>query len=228
MIKESKIWHSPLNVYRHIQKLTEKVGTEAIENKNEYKNVREARIGAVIALVMFQTMGKPTYVQLYKPDPPDVILMQPSKDVKGQLDIILVEITSFIGDPQESLLEQLKRTKTKPGIHTLSEEYILVVNVGVGLNVEYKLIRDYLNENNTPFPVWTIQQISNYPDTIANVVIINPELREIDINVGEVAYLFGKSGWADVLHTMRVRREELVRLEKAEKIYQALWETIGK
>lgn len=228
MIKTGKIWHSPLNVYWHIQKLTEKVGTEAIENRNEYKNVREVRIGAVMALVMFQTMGKPTYVQLYKPDPPDVILMQPSKDVKGQLDIILVEITSFIGDPKESLLEQLKRTKTKPGIHTLAEEYILVVNVGVRLNVDYKSIRDYLNENNTPFPVWTIQQISNYPDTIAKVVIINPELREIDINVGEAAYLFEKSGGSNVLQTRMVGRVESVRLEKAEKFYQAPWETIGK
>lgn len=89
-------------------------------------------------------------------------------------------------------------------------------------------IRDYLNENNTPFPVWAIQQISNYPDTIAKVVIINPELHEIDINVGEAAYLFGKSGWADVLHTRRVGRVESVRLEKAKKFYQAPWETIGK
>ncbi|MDD2732263.1 MAG: hypothetical protein PHI53_03670 [Candidatus Pacebacteria bacterium] len=228
MIKTGKIWHSPLNVYWHIQELTKKVGAEAIENKSGYKSVREARIGAVMALVMFQRMGKPTYVQLYKPDPPDIILMQPSRELKGQLDIVLVEVTSFIGDPKESLLEQLKRTKTKPGIHTLSGEYILVVNVGIGLSVEYKSIKDYLNENNTPFPVWAVQQISSYPDTIAKVVIINPEIYEMNVNVGEAAYLFGKSGWPDVLHTVRVVKKELVRLEKAEKFYQAPWETVNR
>lgn len=228
MIKTGKIWHSPLNVYWHIQKLTEKVGAEAIENRSDYQGVREARIGAVMALVMFQRMGKPTYIQLYKPDPPDVILMQPSKDFKGQLDIILVEMTSFVRGRKESLLEQLKRTKAKPGIHTLSEEYILAVNVGVGLDVDYKPIRDYLNENKTPFPVWAVQQVASYPDTIAKVVMINPELREMNVNVGESAYLLRESKWPDVLHTRRVAKRELVRLERAEKFYQAPWETINR
>ncbi len=228
MINTGKIWYSPLNVYWHIQKLTDKVGTEAVENKNKYQCVREARIGAIVALAMFQRTKKPTYIQLYKPDPPDVILMQSSKDFKGQLDIILVEITSFTGKPKESLLDQLKRTKVKPGIHILSEEYILVVNVGIGFEINYRPIKDYLNENNTPFPVWGVQQISGFPDTIAKVVMINPKLYEIDINIGEAAYLLGKSGWPDVLHTKRVAKKKLVKLEKAEKFYQAPWETIGK
>lgn len=228
MIELGKVWHSPVNVYRHIRELTKKVGTKAIESKNEYKSVREARIGAVIALVMFQSMKIPTYVQLYKPDPPDVILMQRSEKVKGQLDITLVEITSFIGRPKESLLEQLKRTKTKPGIHTLSEKYILAVNIGIGLSVRYEPIRDYLNENNTPFPVWTIQQIPGRPDTTAGVTIINPELREMDTNIGEAAHVFKQLGLSDVLHTKRVGKPESVRLEKMGEFHQAPWETIGQ
>jgi 5-methylcytosine-specific restriction endonuclease McrBC regulatory subunit McrC len=39
MIKTGKIWHSPLNVYWHIQELTKKVGSEAIKKQNKYQMV---------------------------------------------------------------------------------------------------------------------------------------------------------------------------------------------
>lgn len=229
MINTSKIWHSPLNVYWHIQKLAEKVGAEVIEKERKYQPVREARVGAVMALTMFKRMKKPTYLQLYKPDPPDIILMQPSRLKKGQLDITLVEITSYIREPKESLLDQLKRSKIKPGIPYLSENYILTVNVGIGLDVEYEPIRDYLNENKKlfPYPIWTFQQISNYPDTIGRVVIINPELIVMDVNIGESAHLWKESKLPDVIDTKRVANPNLVRTEKSEKNYLAPWESIN-
>jgi len=229
MINTSKIWHSPLNVYWHIQKLTEKVGAEAVEKERKYQAVREARIGAVMALMMFKRMNKPTYVQLYKPDPPDVILMQPSKLIKGQLDITLVEVTSYIKRPKESLLDQLKRSKIKPGIPYLSENYILVINVGIGLEIDYEPWRDYLNENKNlfPYPIWTFQQISNYPDTIARVVIVNPKIITMDVNIGESAFLWKKSKMPDVLNTRRVANPDLVRFEKSEKCYLTPWDTIN-
>lgn len=228
MIKTSKIWHSPANVYWHIQELTKKVGAEAIENKNKYQKVREARTGAVLAMAQSKLSGNPTYVQLHKDEPPDVILMQISKDIKGQLDILPVEITTYAGQPKGSLLEQLKRTKVKPGIHVLPKECYLVVNVGIELDVEYEPIMEYLNENETPFHVITIQQVSNYPDTIARVVFINPKFRKIDINIGkEAANTVRQSASIDVLCTRRVGKVELVKLEKAEKIYDAPWKTIG-
>lgn len=228
MIKLGNTWHSPYNVYWHIQKLTTEVGAEAIETKNKHRLVREARIGAIIALVMFQKLGKPTYIQLYKPDPPDVILMQPSKRTLGQIDITLLEITTYIKQKRESLLEQLKRTKTKPGIHTLSENYILIVNVGVSIRIDYEPIRDYLNKNHTPFPIWTLQQVSNYPDTIARVVIINPKIHSMDVNVGEAAFTFRGLRFPDIVRTRRVGKVKYVRVEKAGKCNDAPWETIGK
>jgi len=231
MINTGKVWFSPLNVYWHIQKLTERVGVEAVEKERKYQSVREARIGAVMALMMFKRMNKPTYLQLYKPDPPDVILMQPSQLKKGQLDITLVEVTSYIRKPKESLLDQLKRSKIRPGIPYLSEDYILVVNVGIGLEIGYEPLRDYLNENKNlfPYPIWTFQQISNYPDTIARVVIVNPKIITMDVNVGESAYLWKESKWPDVLNTRRVANPELVRFEKSEEGYlSAPWETIGQ
>lgn len=229
MINTGKIWHSPLNVYWHIQELTKKVGVEAIEKERKYQQVREARVGAVMALSVFKRMNKPTYLQLYKPDPPDVILMQPSKEVKGRLDITLVEITTYIRKPNESLLDQLKRSKLKPGIPYLSDNYILAVNVGIGLEVDYEPIRDYLNENIKlfPYPIWTFQQISNYPNTIGRIVIVNPKLITIDVNIGESTYLWEKLKLPDVLNTSRVANPDLVRYEPSEKCYLTPWETIN-
>lgn len=227
MIKTGKFWHSPLNVYWHIQELTKEVGPEAIESDIKYQQAREARSGAILALAMFKMLGSPMYLQLYKPDPPDLILMHPSAGVRGRLNIFPVEITTFSGASSETLLEQLKRTKIKPGIHALSKEDLLLVNLGVGLDVDYEPIRDYLNENKTPFAVWTIQEISKHPDTIARVVSINPELREIVVNVGEAADSLGKLKIGDVLRTSRVGSEKRVRWEEVEKIYYAPWETVS-
>jgi len=228
MIKPGSIWHSPSNVYWHIQQLTKKVGAGAIETRREHQMVREARVGAVISLVLFKRLGKPTFLQLYKPDPPDVILMQPSKEKIGQRDITQLEITSYVGKPKESLLKQLKRTKTPPGRHLYSENHIILVNVGKGLKVDYKPIRDYLNQNKTPFPVWTLQEKESRPDTIARVVIVNPEIFEIDVNVGEAVHIFEKLKPPGVIHSKRVSKTELVRVESAKKCYEAPWETIGK
>jgi len=190
--------------------------------------VREARIGAVMALVMFGRLGKPTFLQLYKPDPPDVILMQPSNKVFGQRDITQLEITTYTGRPKETLLERLKRTKCKPGIHVYSENYILVVNIGIGLEVKYEPIRDYLNQDKVRFPIWTIQQVSNYPDTIARVVIVNPEIYQLDVNVGKAVHDFQEQGFFDVIFSKRAAKAESVRAELAGECREAPWETVSK
>lgn len=227
MIKSNNTWHSPLNVYWHVQKLTDKIGAKAIEKEGAYQGIREARIGAVLALAMFDRLGKPTYLQLYKPDPPDLIFMQQGKN--GQREITQVEITSYVIRSKESLLEQLRRTKTPPGITLFSENYILLVNVGVGLEVDYEPIRDYLNQNKKiRFPVWTLQEISSYPDTIAKLVIVNPQISELEINIGEVAHRFGELDLPGVIHSKRVANRKFVRAEPSEPTFEAPWETVGK
>lgn len=227
-IHTNKIWHSPINVYWHLDKLAQKVGQSAIETSGKYKSAREARIGAVVALALFKRTHKPTFLQLYKPDPPDVVLMQPSKSSLGTRDITQLEITSYLGKPKETLLEQLKRTKVPPGINLLSDNYILIVNLGIGINIKYEPIRDYLNENNTVFPVWTVQEKEAHPDTIAKVVIVNPEIYEMNINVGEAAAEFKKSGLPHVIRSKRAGSSKFLKAENAGPNYEAPWETIGK
>lgn len=223
-VKAGNIWHSPSNVYWHIQEETKKVDQEAIEKNRKYEKLREARIAAVAALVMFRLTNKPAYIQLYKPDPPDALIMQRSLQVKGQQDISQLEITTYSGREGESLLQQLKRTKAPPGVHLFSENYILIVNLFKGTSVDFEQLNKYLVQNKTPFPIWSIQEVESRPDTIAELVIINPEVHKIRVNVGEAIHIFDKFGLPGVIRTKRVGSTDLVRMEKAEKTYITPWE----
>ncbi len=228
-VKSGKIWHSPLNVYWHIQKLIEKLGQNGLEKHKEYKIIRESQIAAVVALVMFRIRNIPAYIQMYKPDPPDALIMQPSRTNKGQMDISTLEITQYRGNADESLFSQLKRTKIGPRINTLSSFYILVVDLWPSIKIsdeEYHLMRDYLLENKTPYPVWVLQEKEKHPDTIGELTIVNPELHKITVNVGESSHTYKKLGVPDVLQVRRVGNKNLVRTEKAEKYYKAPWESL--
>lgn len=230
-VKSGKIWHSPLNVYWHIQKLTQELGQDGLAKHKQYKMIRESQIAAVIALVMFRIRNIPAHIQMYKPDPPDALVMQPSRINKGQMDISTLEITQYRGNNNESLFSQLKRTKIEPKINTLSSFYVLVVDLWPGIKVsdeEYRLMRDYLLENKTPYPVWVLQEKERYPDTIGELTIVNPELHKITVNIGESAHIYEKLGVPDVLYVRRVGNKKLVRTEKAEKYYKAPWESIGE
>lgn len=230
-VKSGKIWHSPLNVYWHVKKLADRLGQDGLEKHKQYKLIRESQIAAVISLMMFRIRNIPAYVQLYKPDPPDALIMQPSPINKGELDISTLEITQYKGNNNESLFDQLKRTKIKPKINTLSSFYILVVDLWPKIVIneeELKEIRDYLIKNQTPFPVWLVQEKEKHPDTIAELTIVNPEIQKIIINLGESGHIYQKLGVPDVINTKRIGNKNLVRIEKAEKFFDPPWETIGK
>lgn len=224
MIKPGNIWHSPLNVYWHLNKLAKEVGSDIIEADRKYQTVREARIGAIVAMGIFKKTKKPTYLQLYKPDPPDLIFMQQTNETR---DITQIEITSYTGKLKESLLDQLKR-KDPPGYHKYSDNYILVVSLGIGMKVDFEPIGDYLNSNVTPYPIWVIQEVPNKPNTSARLTILNPKMQELEIDIGEAANEMQKLKLPGVINSIRVGNPKLVRAKYTGENYQAPWETIGK
>lgn len=200
--RTEEIWHSPLNVYKWEARLLKKIGYKLLKKKGKYQKVREARIAAIVALAMYKIRNIPAYVQLPKNDPPDAYVLQESKKVKGQADISTLEITTYYDDSRETLLEQLKRKKVPPEYKTYSDEYVLVVEIGVRepqIVVNYDELRDYLNSVGIKFPVWTIRDISQDGNTIAEVFIVNPVTRRLSINVGEAAYDLKNKGMFDVL-----------------------------
>jgi len=100
----NKRWHSPVNVYMHLNRLKEKIGNQSLESSPNWKRAREARIAAVMAFVITQIRDLPTFIRLPLHDPPDVYLMQPNGPDMG---IITVELTSYRSRAKETLLDQL-------------------------------------------------------------------------------------------------------------------------
>lgn len=228
VLRSGKIWHSPLNVYWHTQKLTQELGQEGLKKHPKYKQIRESQIASVIALIIFRMRNIPAFIQLYKPDPPDALIMQQSPVHKGQLDISTLEITQYLGG-EESLMDQLKRTKIKPGLKAFSSFYILVVDLWPGITIadsEIEELNKYLMENDTPYPVWIVHEVQRSPDTVAELTFVNPEIHKTRINIGELAHLYQQIGAPNVLNVMRTGNPDLVRTEKAEKNYNAPWETV--
>lgn len=221
------IWHSPYNVYKHLGRLANIVGQEAIEKDGKYKVAREARIAAITALILSQRTRKPAYVQLPTQDPPDAYLMQQSLEKKGQLDITTLEITSYRNN-RETLHDQLKRTKTGV-VNKYSEEYVLVVELLSKEGIDYAAIRDYLNEEKIKFPVWTLFGKTVDGSTVAEFTIINPTIYQSEVNIGEAAYKLKQNGLLDVLFIKRAGSEKTVRTEPSGTNYELPpWEGLIK
>lgn len=207
----NKRWHSPVNVFMHLDKLTKAVGIETLEKGPRYKRAREARIAAIMAFVLTRLRNLPTVIRLPLNDPPDAYLLQPNG---ATMDITTVELTSYRNLSNETLLEQLIRNKINPKFQKYSSEYILLVELLTDNGVDYQAINDYAVENNIKFPIWALRKIQQTPDTIAELVIMNPSVSKLTINVGEEAYYFSrKHKIAHVVFTKKVHKPEDVRSE---------------
>ena len=217
----NKRWHSPTNVYGHLHKLTEEVGSDAVENRPQYKRAREARIAAIMAFVLTRIRNLPTVLRLPLHDPPDAYLMQPNS---GTMDIITVEITSYRSS-KESLLEQLERTKFN---HSYSEEYILLTELFTEDKVDYEEINKYAIDQSIPFKIWSLKKIQDSPDTIAEVVILNPTIMKFTINIGEEAYYFKeKYKIPQVIFSKRAyKTEDIKSIPDADGCYICPWEEL--
>lgn len=212
-----EIWFSPLGVYKHIVRLTKKVGANAIEKTGKLKPVREARITAITALAMF-IMGNenPTYVQLSASEdsPFDSYVCQRSLEKRGTLLISNIQVTSYREGASEDFLTQLQRTKTPRGYNKYLDKCVVVVDLltknPINSDEQVKITK-YLNDNKTPFPVWTFRAISIRPDTIGEMVILNPNRRSFTINFGKVAYRFKELGCPDAVRIVWVPNEKQLK-----------------
>lgn len=222
------IWHSPLNVYWWENKLAKKIGSEFIKKQGKYQKVREARIAAIVALAMYKIRGIPAYIQIPKRDDgTDAFILQESKEAKGQVDISTIQITTYYDDSKETLLEQLKRKKVPETHRTYSDEYVLVVEIGVRnppIHVDYIELRSYLNKIDVRFPIWTVRDISHSGDTIAEVVIVNPKTQKLEINVGEAAFTFKKLKLPDVQFAKRGTSKNAGEQEYAGEYKKPPWD----
>lgn len=221
----NKRWHSPNNVFMHLDRLTRVIGSDMLEKSPKHKRAREARIAAVMAYVLTRIRNLPTVIRLPLNDPPDVYLMQSNR---GTMDITTVELTSYRNLSQESLLDQLIRNKIGLGYKKYSGEYILLVELFTEENVDYETINKYAAENKINFPIWSLRKVQQSPDTIAEVVVMNPKVSKFWVNVGEEAFYFkGRYNIPHVVFSKQVFKPEDIRSENLdEECNIAPWEEL--
>ncbi|MCL5113998.1 MAG: hypothetical protein M1372_02400 [Patescibacteria group bacterium] len=220
-----EIWFSPLAIYKHINRLVKKVGSEAIEKNGNFKPVREARITAITALAMFIMRDEiPTYIQLSASEDSlfDSYVCQRFPHQRETLFISNIQVTSYRDNSKEDFLTQLKRTKVPPGRSLFSDKCVVVYDLLTKKPLpeeEQIKITEYLNANKTPFPVWTFRAISISPDTIGEMVILNPTRKSYIINFGKIAYRYKELRMQDSVRIMWVSKKSQLKEDEYSGTY---------
>ena len=73
---------------------------------------------------------------------------------------------------------------------TLSDECMLAVELLTEEGVDYLAIYDYTTSVKAPFTIWLILKVQESPDTIAEIVIMNPKIIKFEENIGKEASNF--------------------------------------
>jgi len=119
-------------------------------------------------------------------DSPDAFLMRPISDETQE--IAPIEMTFYgrskLGLPEKSLVDKLCE---RGGKFQLPEEYWILIHIGKDLEVNHQAVTDKLLALGSDLKAFSIQEVSNHPDTIARVVSYSPKLEAYDINVGAIS-----------------------------------------
>jgi hypothetical protein len=205
-IEHDKVWQRPDQAYFDFQDGIKGVDPTKLDD-GKYKALREKRDIAVFGACIYKLTGEPTFVQMNnKSDSPDAFILQQSTTDETTANIAPVEITFYggnkLGAPTESLVDRLSKAGGKFQ-EKLPPDYWLLVHIGVGLTVDHQAVTDRLLEMKANFGVFSIQEVSNSPDTILRFVVYNPECRTIDVNIGEVFHDLSESNIVGTLTQAR-------------------------
>lgn len=136
-------------------------------------------------------------------DSPDAFLMRLVSD--ETYETAPIEITFYgrnkIGISEKPLEERLSEPGGK--FQKLPQGYWLLIHIGKDLVINHQAIADKLSALNAEFNVFSVQEVSNHPDTIARVVSYNPKLEAYDVNIGAISHKLAQS---DIPGTLTVER----------------------
>lgn len=188
-IPHSDIWLRPDQAYFEYQKQAKGIDPSEIEWNGKYKAVRELRDIAVFGLSFYTMQEHPCFVQMNTLDTsPDAFLARVVSD--DTYETAPIEITFYgrnkLGVPEKSLEDKLSQVGGK--FYKLPKGYWLLVHIGKGLEVNHQAIADKLSQTKAGFNVFSIQEVSNYPDTIARFVAYNPKLEAYNVNIGAICH----------------------------------------
>jgi len=183
------IWKRPDEAFFDAKEQAEGIDPDEIEWDGKYKQIRELRDIAIFGSAMYDLHGTPFWVQLNtKNDSPDAFVMRQSPDVKGDADIGAVELTFYgrnrLGLPKKSLADKLSEPKGK--FSKLPDQYCLVILIGKGLEIDHLAVTEKMKAINAKFQIFSIQEVTDSPDTTIRFVVYSPVCKSKDINIGEV------------------------------------------
>ena len=210
-IPHDKVWLRPDVAYFKSQSQAQGIDPSELEWNGKYKVIRELRDLAIFGMCLYESHGTPFFVQMNSIDSsPDAFVMRVSPDEPTTNEIGPIEMTFYgrsrLGLPKQSLMEKLSEKGGK--FWKLPPQYCLLIHIGRGLQVKNEEVVSYLSKVNANFQVFSIQEVSNYPDTIARVISYRPEYVSRDINVGEVCYKLKKSNILGAVTQIRGRPPE--------------------
>ena len=188
-IPHENVWLRPDEAYFESQKQAKGIDPDEIEWNGKYKRMRELRGLAIFGLSFYTMQEHRCFVQMNTlSDSPDAFL---ARVVSGDTyETAPIEITFYgrsrVGLPKKSLQNKLSEPGGK--FYKLPEGYWLLIHLGRNLNVDHQAITDKLLSISAKFNVFSIQEISNHPDTVARFVAYNPKLEAFDVNVGGICY----------------------------------------
>ncbi len=188
-IPHEKMWLRPDRAYFESQKQAEGIDPDEFEWNGKYKRIRELRGLSIFGLSFFTMQKHPCFVQMNNlSDSPDAFLARSVSETTNE--IAPIEITFYgrnkIGLPEEVLEDRLSKIGGK--FYKLPDGYWLLIHIGRRLEVNHQAIRDKLVALNAKFNVFSVQEVSDHPDTKARFVSYNPYLEAYDVNVGGICY----------------------------------------
>ena len=206
-IPHENVWLRPDKAYFEYKKQAGGIDPDEIEWNGKYKRIRELRDLAVFGLAFYTMQEHPCFVQMNTlDDSPDAFLMRPISDETQET--APIEITFYgrnkLGLPEKSLEEKLSEKGGK--FQKLPQGYWLLIHIGKGLEIDHQAITDKVLSLSAKFNVFSVQEVSNHPDTIARVVAYNPKLETYDINIGAVCHKLSKTKIPGTLTVKRGRK----------------------
>lgn len=193
-IPHANVWLRPDQAYFEYQKQANGIDSDEIEWNGKYKTIRELRDIAVFGLAFYTLQEHPCFVQMNTLDAsPDAFLARFVSD--DTYETAPIEITFYgrnkLGVPEKPLEDKLSQVGGK--FYKLPQGYWLLVHIGKGLEVNHQAIADKLLVQKAKFNVFSVQEVSNHPDTIARFVAYNPELETYDVNIGALCHKLSKT-----------------------------------
>lgn len=213
-IPHDKVWLRPDVAYFEAQSQADDIDPIELEWNGKYKGIRELRGLAVFGLCLYGLYETPFFVQLNsKNSSPDAFIMRASPDDPTTNEIGPIEMTFYgrsrIGLPEQSLADRLNKKGGK--FWKLPSHYCLLIHIGRGLIVDHEELVSCLSKLNPDFQVFSIQEISDYPDTIARAASYRPEYMLRDINIGEICDKLKKTNIPGTVTQIRGKPPENIR-----------------